>query len=288
MIYSFVKFSKDGETVQRVFSFDVIQSFSESWSASVSKSTVESGFPIADNITVENPVFNISGILSSYSIFDNTKEIVWDGEDFVQGQSNVDLLRHITLRNDLKALFLERDFFTLLESEKNSFTGEDRERLDAMKSGYSQSYKNCVLTNFSIDYSDTSQDVVFVKLVVEQLNIARVITTALSDAQMTPRLVALKKEVVNKPSTTTSSDATKGDPIKDGVTGATGVTGSNGEKPTDGSSMVKSLNKRLDEDIIRADYESKVIAQAEKATEITGNPYVVIPEGFGYRVVVRK
>lgn len=285
MIYSFVKFSKDGKTVQRVFSFDVIQSFSESWSANVSKSTVESGFPIADNITVENPVFNISGILSSYSIFDNTKELVWDGEDFVQGQSNVDLLRHITLRNDLKALFLERDFFTLLESEKNSFTGEDKERLDAMKSGYSQSYKNCVLTNFSIDYSDTSQDVVFVKLVVEQLNIARVITTELSAAQMTPRLVALKKEVVNKPSTTTSSDATKGDPIKDG---STGNAGANGEKATDGSSMVKSLTKRLEEDTIRADYESKVIAQAEKATEITGNPYVVIPEGVGYRIVVRK
>lgn len=282
MIYSFVKFSKDGKTVQRVFSFDVIQSFSESWSANVSKSTVESGFPIADNITVENPVFNIAGVLSSYSIFDNTKELVWNGDDFVQEQGNVDLLRHITLRNDLKALFLERDFFTLLESEKNSFTGEDKERLDQLKSGYSQSYKNCVLTNFSIDYSDTSQDVVFVKLVVEQLNIARVITTELSAAQMTPRLVALKKEVINKSSSTTSSDATKGDPIKDGATGA------NGEKSTDSSSMVKSLTKRLEEDTIRADYESKVIAQAEKATEITGNPYVVIPEGFGYRIVVRK
>lgn len=282
MIYSFVKFSKDGKTVQRVFSFDVIQSFSESWSANVSKSTVESGFPIADNITVENPVFNISGVLSSYSIFDNTKELVWDGEDFVQEQGNVDLLRHITLRNDLKALFLERDFFTLLESEKNSFTGEDKERLDQLKSGYSQSYKNCVLTNFSIDYSDTSQDVVFVKLVVEQLNIARVITTELSAAQMTPRLVALKKEVINKSSSTTSSDATKGDPIKDGATGA------NGEKSTDSSSMVKSLTKRLEEDTIRADYESKVITQAEKATEITGNPYTVKPEGFGYRIVVTK
>lgn len=282
MIYSFVKFSKDGKTVQRVFSFDVIQSFSESWSANVSKSTVESGFPIADNITVENPVFNISGVLSSYSIFDNTKELVWNGEDFVQEQGNVDLLRHITLRNDLKALFLERDFFTLLESEKNSFTGEDKERLDALKSGYSQSYKNCVLTNFSIEYSDTSQDVVFVKLVVEQLNIARVITTELSAAQMTPRLVALKKEVINKSSSTTSSDATKGDPIKDGATGA------NGEKSTDSSSMVKSLTKRLEEDTIRADYESKVITQAEKATEITGNPYTVKPEGFGYRIVVTK
>lgn len=282
MIYSFVKFSKDGKTVQRVFSFDVIQSFSESWSANVSKSTVESGFPIADNITVENPVFNIAGVLSSYSIFDNTKELVWNGEDFVQEQGNVDLLRHITLRNDLKALFLERDFFTLLESEKNSFTGEDKERLDALKSGYSQSYKNCVLTNFSIDYSDTSQDVVFVKLVVEQLNIARVITTELSAAQMTPRLVALKKEVINKSSSTTSSDATKGDPIKDGATGA------NGEKSTDSSSMVKSLTKRLEEDTIRADYESKVIAQAEKAAEVTGNPYTVKPEGFGYRIVVTK
>ena len=99
---------------------------------------------------------------------------------------------------------------------------------------------------------------------------------------MTPRLVALKKEVINKSSSTTSSDATKGDPIKDGATGA------NGEKSTDSSSMVKSLTKRLEEDTIRADYESKVIAQAEKATEITGNPYVVIPEGFGYRIVVRK
>lgn len=282
MIYSFVKFSKDGKTVQRVFSFDVIQSFSESWSANVSKSTVESGFPIADNITVENPVFNIAGILSSYSIFDNTKELVWDGDDFVQEQGNVDLLRHITLRNDLKALFLERDFFTLLESEKNSFIGEDKERLDQLKSGYSQSYKNCVLTNFSIDYSDTSQDVVFVKLVVEQLNIARVITTELSAAQMTPRLVALKKEVINKSSSTASSDATKGDPIKDGATGA------NGEKSTDSSSMVKSLTKRLEEDTIRADYESKVITQAEKATEVTGNPYTVKPEGFGYRIVVTK
>lgn len=284
MIYSFVKYEKDGKTVSRVFSFDVVQSFSESWQATVSKTAVESGFLISDNITIENPTFSIKGVLSAYSIFDESKEIIWNGDDFVQDNDNTDLLRHITLRNDLRALFLERGFFTLLESEKNSFEVNDSQKVESLKSGYSQSYQNCVLTNFNINSADNSNGVVTVELNVEQLNIATVVTTELKDSQLQPRLQGLKKESVNKSNTVTSTDisGTSGkDSVKDGA------TTDNGEKISDSSSLNRSLSKKLDEIEIRENHTADLIYSANKAYEQTGHPYVVVPSGGGFRIEKR-
>lgn len=285
MIYSFVKYAKDGTTVERVFSFDVVQNFTENWQATVSKSAVESGFLISDNITLENPTFAIKGVLSSYSIFDETKEIVWNGEDFVQESQNVDLLRHITLRNDLKTLFLCRGFFTLLESENNSFESDDATKAESLKSGYSQEYRNCVLTNFSVDYTTGTNNVVFVDMMIEQLNIATVVTTELKDSQLTPRLQGLKKETVNKSNTTTSTDIS-GTSGKDPVGGSD--TGANGEKSNDDSSLNRQLNKRVKEDIIRAENADRIVDEAGKAYAQTGIPYMVDKVGDGYRITKRE
>ena len=51
MIYTIVKYNKDEKTVESIFSFDAILSAQEDWSATVAKTTVESGFPVSDTLT---------------------------------------------------------------------------------------------------------------------------------------------------------------------------------------------------------------------------------------------
>ena len=67
MIYTIVVKNDQGKA-QSYLTFESVSSYSENWSGTVSKSTVEYGFPIADHINIENPVFNVSGVLSEYSI----------------------------------------------------------------------------------------------------------------------------------------------------------------------------------------------------------------------------
>ena len=87
-IYTIVKYKKDEKTVEAIFSFDTILSAQEDWSATVAKTTVESGFPVSDHINVENPKFSISGRITSYSLYNSGSEIYWDGSDFVTDVEN--------------------------------------------------------------------------------------------------------------------------------------------------------------------------------------------------------
>lgn len=87
LIYAIVLKSIDdggSETINGVISFDLVKSFSESRSATVSTQTVEKGFNISDNINIEPVQFTLDGYISSYYLKDDESEIVWDGRLFSQ------------------------------------------------------------------------------------------------------------------------------------------------------------------------------------------------------------
>lgn len=245
MIYTLIKKDENG-VVEGVFSFDSISSYSESWSGTVSRNTVENGFPISDHINVNNPEFDVSGIITSYSIYDSENEIVWSEGGFKRvGEFEATNIKHLVARENLKQIFLDRSVITLLETEFNSFEQESVEqKYEELTLGYTQSYENCVITSMGFTYPERSSDAFIVTLKIEQLNIAKVQTTMLTAQEMQKPLTPLRKtsENIGSSSTTTTTDS-DGKPVASAVA----------EKPADPTppdkvaTVPESLQKEFDD-----------------------------------------
>lgn len=201
MIYTLIVKNDQGKA-ESYLTFDSIASYSESWSGTVSKSTVESGFPIADHINIENPVFNISGMLSEYSIFKDDREIFWNGDDFVQASENTSASSHLVAKDSLIKTTKEGTVITLLESKTNSFLSDGAQRYEKILSGKINEYNNCVITDLSFEVSENTQNsAIKVSMKIEQLNIARTETTTLSEQEM-------QKEIIPKVAKTSTNAGT--------------------------------------------------------------------------------
>ena len=206
MIYTIVVKNDQGEA-ESYLTFDSVSSFSESWSGTVSKSTVEYGFPIADHINIENPVFNISGVLSEYSIFKGDREIFWNGEDFVQASENDSEDSHLVAKDYLIKTTKEGTVITLLESKTNSFLSDGAQRYEKIRSGTTKEYDNSVITDLSFEVSENTQNSsIRVSMKIEQLNIARTETTTLTEQEMQKAIIPkVAKTSVNTGSSNTST-----------------------------------------------------------------------------------
>lgn len=206
MIYTLVIKNDQGEA-ESYLTFDSVSSYSESWSGTVSKSTVEYGFPIADHINIENPVFNISGVLSEYSIFKDDREIFWNGEDFVQASENDSEGSHLVAKDYLIKTTKEGTVITLLESKTNSFLSNGSQRYEKIRSGATKEYDNSVITDLSFEVSENTQNSsIRVSMKIEQLNIARTETTTLTEQEMQKAIIPkVAKTSVNTGSSTTST-----------------------------------------------------------------------------------
>ena len=206
MIYTIVVKNDQGEA-ESYLTFDSVSSYSESWSGTVSKSTVEYGFPIADHINIENPVFNISGVLSEYSIFKDDREIFWNGEDFVHASENDSESSHLVAKDYLIKTTKEGTVITLLESKTNSFLSDGKQRYDKIRSGTTKEYDNSVITDLSFEVSENTQNSsIRVSMKIEQLNIARTETTTLTEQEMQKAIIPkVAKTSVNTGSSATST-----------------------------------------------------------------------------------
>lgn len=206
MIYTIVVKNDQGK-VQSYLTFESVSSYSENWSGTVSKSTVEYGFPIADHINIENPVFNVSGVLSEYSIFKDDREIFWNGEDFVQASENDSEGSHLVAKDYLIKTTKEGTVITLLESKTNSFLSDGTQRYEKIRSGATKEYDNSVITDLSFEVSENTQNSsIRVSMKIEQLNIARTETTTLTEQEMQKAIIPkVAKTSVNTGSSTTST-----------------------------------------------------------------------------------
>ena len=211
MIYAIVVNNEQGDA-KNFLTFESISSYSENWSGTVSKSTVESGFPVADHINIENPVFNISGVLSAYSIFRDDREIYWNGEDFVQASENTSESPHLIAKDFLIKTTKGGTVITLIESKTNSFLSDENQRYEKIRSGLTKEYNNCVITDLSFEVSENTQNsAIKVSMKIEQLNIARTETTLLSEQEMQKEIIPKVAKVstnAGTSATSTTDDAT--------------------------------------------------------------------------------
>ena len=211
MIYSLVK-KGEGDKILAVFSFDSLNSFDESWSAAVTTQTVESGFNITDNVNIEPPSFDLEGVVSEYSIFDDSREIVWSNNNFnVKTLPNVN--RHIAAREYITDLFKSSSVLTIVESSVNSRLPDLKGRYDELSSGYIKEIDNCVMTSLSISYPSNSSSAFLVNIKLQKIDIAVIEVTALLDGQVSALLqpLAPKETSEGTRASTSKKTVTDGD-----------------------------------------------------------------------------
>lgn len=286
MIYTIVKYKKDEKTVESIFSFDAILSAQEDWSATVAKTTVESGFPVSDHINVENPKFSISGRITSYSLYNSGSEIYWDGSDFVTDVEN-NKFGFIEGKQALLKIFKARSYVRLYETTKNSYSDNLETKNEQLRSGNAYIYPNCVITSISFSSAEGSSSSFGVQVSLEQLNISSVVTTQLSEDEKSPRLFGYEKTNTTVTSSTNSSNSNTGKVGSDVEVGKDNATSS---KSTDKSVMQTTLERQLkegNEAIIRGKHAVEIRNMADKATAATGYPHRVVEYGDGGYSIIK-
>lgn len=238
MIYTIVIKDEDGNPKQ-LLTFSSISQFSEKWSGSVAKSTVEGGFPISDHINVENPTFSINATITAYSIFKDDSELTWDGNDFVRAAGDGSDNGHFLVRDALTNLIRDGRVITLLESTTNSFNSDPNQRFQEIKAEATKYFDNCVITSLSLDINENTQNsAFFISLQIEQLSIARTMTTQLTKDEMQKAIIPkLAKNSVGAASTQKTATDSSGGTSADGTS----------KKPTDATS-VKDVKQNIPAD----------------------------------------
>lgn len=205
MIYTIVR-KDENDKIDAVISFDSVSGVDESWSATVTSQTVEYGFNISDNINIEAPTYSITAILSSYSLFNQEKEIVWDGQDFTT-PTETDEESHIAARDEIIEIFKDRSIVSLIESTANSNNSNLDEKYQEITSSYNREIDTCVITSLSIGHPDQGTGAFIVSMTIQKVNLARIEISELEEGEKRALLRPLMK---TREEVKTSSEKSEG------------------------------------------------------------------------------
>ena len=215
MIYTIVAKDKDDKVVA-YFDFDCVRSFDLNMSANVSSTPVESAETITDNISYEPNTYSIEAIISSYGIFDATKEIVYDGRGLRQvssnGQAKEDLKTHLTAREKLMQLFRSRQTVSLIESDRKPLVyNNPQEAYEMQKQGHFVESESCIITSLKISYPESADDAFYVSMSIQKVLLASVQVLEMSPDEMTPQVTPLLQTPSSVSTTTDTTDVSSSD-----------------------------------------------------------------------------
>lgn len=218
MIYTLVAKDKE-DNVVAYFDFDCIRNVELNFSANVSSTPVESAETITDNISYEPNTYSIDAVISSYGIFDSSKEIVYDGNGLRQvsygGQQPADLKTHLTAREKLMQMFFSRQTVSLIESDRKPLVyNNPQEAYEMQKQGHFVESESCVINSMKISYPDDADDAFYVSMTIQKVLIAKVQVLELTKDEMIPQLTPLVQTPTDVGSTTTTEGSQGSDTTK--------------------------------------------------------------------------
>ena len=215
MIYTIVAKDKDDKVVA-YFDFDCVRSFDLNMSANVSSTPVESAETITDNISYEPNTYSIEAIISSYGIFDATKEIVYDGQGLRQvssnGQAKEGLKTHLTAREKLMQLFFSRQTVSLIESDRKPLVyNNPQEAYEMQRQGHFVESESCIITSLKISYPESADDAFYVSMSIQKVLLASVQVLEMTPDEMTPQVTPLLQTPSSVSTTTDTTDVSSSD-----------------------------------------------------------------------------
>lgn len=265
------------DNVVSILSFDCITSFDESWSANVTTQTVEKGFNITDNVSIDPPTYDITAILSSYTLFDTDREIVWDGDGFdIKGKDKSFEFAHVEARDKLIEVFKTATVVSILESSANSNDVDIEGKNSDLRAGYSKEISPCVITSLSISHPDAGTGAFIVSMKIQKITIATLISEQLPDSESYALLKPYEKKTTSTSSNSSSKDSEGIDspytPPPDEALPEDSGERLTGMSQRDGERMrMAALNKK--------DYEIAALEKAIEKTATTGQSFSNYKQG---------
>lgn len=193
----------NNNSITETISLDVINSFGEDYSSNVAQNTVENGYVISDSISISNPKFSVSGVITDSKFRVSGHLVVFNGNTFEKSQGdNREQFQQISdddyadkVKDRLIKLWENKEIFGILESKD----------INNVKGSQVRNIFPCVLSSLSFNKSDAAS-AIYPTLSVERIRYAVVTVGTVKDP--TPELIPKYKESIEAQSKTSTGTAT--------------------------------------------------------------------------------
>lgn len=193
----------NNSSITETISLDVINSFGEDYSSNIAQNTVENGYVISDSISISNPKFSVSGVITDSKFRVSGHLVVFNGNTFEKSQGdNREQFQQISdddyadkVKDRLIKLWENKEIFGILESKD----------INNIKGSQVRNIFPCVLSSLSFNKSDAAS-AIYPTLSVERIRYAVVTVGTVKDP--TPELIPKYKESIEAQSKTSTGTAT--------------------------------------------------------------------------------
>lgn len=277
MIYTIVRKDKSNK-IDAVISFNSISSMEESWSSTVTNQVVEYGYNVTDNINIEAPTFSISAVLSSYSLFDTDKEIVWTDDSFKTNETTADKNSHVKARDEIIKIFSDRRMVTLLESEVDSSNKDLTQKETELKAGHFKETDSCIMTSLSISHPSEGYGAFLVNVTLQKIVTATITLAELEEgekvAMIKPLAITFDEGKSRKDTKEGAINPATGEPEEEKTPSQQGNRASERKRMEDELGIPKLYNQIEATEV--AAYETEVNRKVYTAVPVTDKTFRVI------------
>lgn len=250
-----------------LISFSSVTEYKKTLSGTVSNYETEFGFPINDNMTLNNPKIDLN-VIMSYYILDGREAVLENGKWVVYGEYSQPL-SHVELEQSIEKVYLNKTPFTLLRSTSLS---------DPLGTIVDE-ITGCLIDRLTFTENSENYGAVFPNMSITQ---TRQVVVAVEDVpnvvpQLIPKIkVATPEDVAqSKASGKSPSDTDTTDTVKDAAKGDPTMIDKAAQQEKD----ISALNKQLDVtrnniDIANAGGSSSDYATINNGRVVFPNQYV--------------
>ena len=201
MIYTLYLVDNNNNITETI-SLDVINSFGEDYSSSLAQNAVENGYVISDSISISNPKFSISGVITDSKFRVKGHLVVFNGNTFEKSQGdNREQFQQISdddyankVKDRLIKLWENKEVFGILESKD----------INNVKGSQVRNIFPCALSNLSFDKS-SADAALYPTMSIEKIRYAVVTVSTVKNP--VPELIPKYQESLEVQSSTSSSAA---------------------------------------------------------------------------------
>ena len=249
----------DNNNITETISLDVINSFGEDYSSSIAQNAVENGYVISDSISINNPKFSISGVITDSKFRVKGHLVVFNGNTFEKSQGdNREQFQQISdddyadkVKDRLIKLWENKEVFGILESKD----------INNVKGSQVRNIFPCALSSLSFDKS-SADAALYPTMSIEKIRYAVVTVSTVKNP--TPELIPKYEEQQRVDSKSASG-------VANSKTPSTGGNGSVADDLRNAESEAKSILKGLNEDPTSTSASAANTTAAEKDSLINLN-----------------
>ena len=199
MIYTLYLVDNNNNITETI-SLDVINSFGEDYSSSIAQNAVENGYVISDSISINNPKFSISGVITDSKFRVKGHLVVFNGNTFEKSQGdNREQFQQISdddyadkVKDRLIKLWENKEVFGILESKD----------INNVKGSQVRNIFPCALSSLSFDKS-SADAALYPTMSIEKIRYAVVTVSTVKNP--VPELVPKYEEQQNVGNSNTTS-----------------------------------------------------------------------------------